>query len=167
MATIEEIRNLAEPLKGYQFKITIANPPGAGASVEQLQFLCSATVLPGRTIDQVVTSLGSFDVSDPGRIPGPRVWTTTFFETTDVGIIRRVNSWQQICFNPETGVQGNRGDYKRNARVELLNNNKEVVLTRQLNGVWPQDVADMSLDNASSEVVSLDVTWSYDYYIDS
>jgi hypothetical protein len=167
MATIEEIRNLAEPLKGYQFKVTIANAPGgAGASVEELQFLCQSTVLPGRTVDQVVTSLGGHDVSDPGRSPGPKTWAVTFAETTTAAIVQRVEAWQRLCYDPESGVNGSRADIKRNARIELLNNAKEVVLSRQIVGIWPQDIADMAMDYSSSEVVTLDVTWSYDYHID-
>ena len=163
MASIEEIRNLADPLKGYQFKITIANAPGEGAGVELLQFRCTATALPGRDIDQVVTSLGGYDVSDAGRIPGPRTWTTTFVEGTDAQVIERVDSWQKIIFNPATGVQASRADYKRTATIELLGNDKSVTLTRTLVGIWPQSVADLALDKASSEGVTLDVTWSFDY----
>lgn len=166
MATIEEIRNLAEPLKGYQFKITIANPPGSGASIEEMQFLCQATALPGRSIDSVLTTLGGHTVTDPGKTSGPRIWTTTFAETTDNSIIQRINSWQQVCSNEATGVQGTRADYWRNARVELLNNAKEVTLTRQLIGIWPQDMTDMSLDTGSSDVVTLDVTWEFQYHED-
>lgn len=163
MASIEEIRNLADPLKGNQFKITIANPPGEGAGIELLQFRCSASVLPGRTIDQVITSLGGFDVSDAGRIPGPRSWTTTFIEGTDVQVIQRVDSWQKIINDPRTGVQSSRADYKRTATVELLANDKSVALTRTLVGIWPQAIADLALDKASSEGVTLDVTWAFDY----
>ena len=167
MATIEEIRNLAEPLKSYQFKITIANAPGTGASGELLQFLCQASVLPGQEIDVVLTNLGGHIVSDPGRVGSAgRTWTVTFAESTDLSVVQRINSWQNICNNPATGVQGNRGDYKRTALVEMLDNAKEVVLTRQLNGVWPSATADMALDNASSEVVNLDVTWAFDYFVD-
>lgn len=163
MASIEEIRNLPDPLKGYQFKITIANAPGDGASVELLQFRCTATALPGRTIDQVVTSLDGYDISDAGRIPGPRNWTTTFVEGTNAQVIQRVDSWQKIVYDPATGVQASRADYKRTATVELYGNDKEVTLTRTLVGIWPQSVADLALDKASSEGVTLDVTWAFDY----
>lgn len=165
MATIEEIRGLAESLKGYQFKVTIASPPGEGASIEVLQFRVQSSVLPGRTIDPVVTSLGGYDITDPGRIPGPRTWTTTFTEGTDVQILQRIDSWQKLCFDPETGVQGSRADVKRIALFELLDNAKNVTLSRQIVGIWPQDLTDVPFDNASSENVAVDVTWSYDYHI--
>lgn len=163
MASVEEIRNLADPLKGYQFKITIANAPGSGASIELLQFRCTSAVLPGRTIDQVVTSLDGYDISDAGRIPGPRSWTTTFVEGTDAQIIERVDSWQKLIFDPETGVQASRTDYKRTATLEIYGNNKEVTATREIIGIWPQAVADLQFDKTSSEGVTLDVTWAFDY----
>jgi hypothetical protein len=165
MASIEEIRNLADPLKGYQFKITIANPVGEGAAIDLLQFRCTAAALPGRDIDQIVTSLDGYDVADAGRIPGPRSWTTTFAEGTDVQVIQRVDSWQKVVYDPETGVQASRADYKRTATIELYGNDKVVTLTRRLVGIWPQSMAEMAFDKASSENVTLDVTWSFDYMV--
>ena len=165
MATIEEVRSLSDPLKSNQFRITIANAPGDGAGIELLQFRCTATVLPGRDIEQIVTSLDGYDISDAGRIPGPRTWTTTFSEGTDAQIIQRVDSWQKIINNPETGVQASRADYKRTAVVELYGNDKVTTLTRNLIGIWPQSVADLALDKASGEAVSLDVVWAYDYHV--
>lgn len=163
MASVEEIRNLAEPLKGFQFKVTIANPPGAGAAIDLLQFRCTAAVLPGRTIDQVVTSLDGYDVSDWGRIPGPRSWTLTFTEGTDAQVIERVDSWQKLCSNPATGVLANRADGKRTATLEIYGNDRSVTHTRTIVGLWPQSVADLAFDKASSEAVTLDVTWAFDY----
>ncbi|NNK82760.1 MAG: hypothetical protein HKO92_06530 [Flavobacteriaceae bacterium] len=163
MANIEELRNLADPLKGYQFKVTISNAPGTGAAIDLLQFRCTAAALPGRTIDQIVTSLDGFDVSDAGRIPGPRTWTTTFTEGTDVQVIERVDSWQKLIYDPVTGVQASRADYKRTATIELYGNDKSVTLTRTLVGIWPTDMGEIAFDKASSEAVTLDVTWAFDY----
>ena len=165
MANIEEMRNLSDPLKGYQYKITISNPPGEGAGTELLQYRCTGTVLPGRTIDQVITSLDGFDISDAGRIPGPRSWTTTFSEGTSADVILRVDSWQKIIYDPETGVQASRADYKRTATVELYNNAKEVTLTRTLVGIWPQSVTDLTLDKNTSENTQFEVTWAFDYMV--
>jgi ribosomal protein S28E/S33 len=163
-ATIEQIRSLASPLKGYQFLISIINPPGTGASIQEMQFRCISSVMPGRTVDAVVTSLGSYDVSDPGRMSGGKTWTTTFIEGTDTQIIQRLNSWQELCFNPRTGVQGSRSDIKRTARIELLEQDRSISFTRNLIGLWPTEIGDISLDNSSSEGVTIDCTWAYDYF---
>lgn len=164
MASIQEIMRLSDPLKSYQWRVTVANAVGIGASGELLQFRCTSSVLPGRTIDQIVTSLDNYDVSDAGRMAGPLTWTTTFIEGTDVQVINRMEAWQNIIHDPETGVQASRDEYKRVVTIELLNNAKDVVLTRTLHGCWPQAVADLALDKSSSEALQLEVTWSYDYH---
>ena len=165
MASIEEIRSLSDPLKGYQFKVTIANAPGDGAAADLMQFRCTATSLPGKTIDAVVTTLDGFDVSDAGRNSGGKTWTTTFMEGTDAQVIRRLDSWQRLVYNPVTGVQASRSAYKRTATVELYGNDKIVTLTRTIVGIWPQAVSDMSLDKNSSEGVTLECTWAFDYFV--
>ena len=57
-------------------------------------------------------------------------------------------------------------EYYNNDEANDINNAKEVVLTRRLVGLWPQDLADMTLDSNSSETVTLDVTWSYEDHED-
>lgn len=166
MASIEELRNLADPLKGYQFKVTIANAPGEGAGADVLQFRCTATSLPGRNIDVVLTQLDGFTISDAGRDSQGKTWTTTFMEGTDASVIRRLESWQRLVYDQVTGVQASRSAYKRTATVELYGNDKSVTLTRTLVGIWPQAVSDMSLDKNSSDAVNLECTWAFDYFTD-
>jgi len=166
MATLEEIRNLAEPLKGYQFQITISNPAGQGASIELMQFRCTSAAIPGNVIDEVLVELGNG--TPPVRYAGKSrpvgTWTTTFIEGTDLAVVQRVRTWQEVCNSQATGIQGEAADYKRTATIELLNNAKEVVQSHRIVGLWPQDVPDTLMDTASSEATRYDVTWAYDYH---
>ena len=86
-------------------------------------------------------------------------------EGTDAQVIRRLDSWQRLVYNPVTGVQASRSAYKRTATVELYGNDKIVTLTRTIVGIWPQAVSDMSLDKNSSEGVTLECTWAFDYFV--
>jgi len=164
VATIEEIRNLAEPLKGYQFQVVISDPAGEdGASGEILQFRCTALSLPGKTIEETLVNLDGYNVKYAGRSIHAGLWTTTFIESTQLEVIDRVYSWQDIAHNSRSGVQGDSQDYKRVARLELLNNNRDVTYVRRIVGIWPQDIPDIAFDKASSEATRVDVTWAYDY----
>ena len=164
MPSIEEIRNLSEPLKGYQFKITIANPPGVGASVQELQFRCTSAAIPGKTIEESLVNLHGYNVKHAGRSIPVGVWTATFIEGTLAQIIQRIRSWQEICHNQSSGVQGRSSEYKRNIIMELLNNDQSVSQTHRIVGAWPQDVPDVLMDSASSEPTRYDVTFAYDYH---
>lgn len=167
MATIDQIQNLADPLTGSDFRIVIANPVGDGASVEIMQFRCTSAVLPGREIEQMTVSMGGHDVSYAGRQSGARSWTTAFTEGTDLSIIDRVSSWQQVAHDQRTGLQGESTDYKRVATIELLDGNDNVIKSRALFGLWPMSVGDLALDvTASSDPSSVEVTWSFDYWDD-
>ncbi len=164
MATMQEVMRLSDPLKSYQFRVTIANAPGTGASGELLQFRCTATVLPGRTIDPVTTSLDGFDITDAGKVSGALTWTCTFAEGTDIQVIRKMQNWQDIVYNPETGVQATRDEYKRVATIEMYNNAKETSLVRTIKGVLTQAIDDITLDKSTSDNVTVGVTFSYDYH---
>ena len=163
MASIEQVRNLAEVFKSYQFRINISNPPGAGASIELMQFRCTAAPIPGKQVEEVLVPLGGYNVKYPGRSIPVGVWTATFIEGTDLQVIQRMKEWQEVCHNQQSGVQGESADYKRNITIELLDNAGEVSQTHRMVGCWPQDTPDVALDTASSEAVRYDVTFAYDY----
>lgn len=166
MATIDEIRNLAEPLKGYQFKIIISDPPGAGASSDILQFRCTAAAVPGKDIEETLVPLDGFNVKYAGRSIPVGAWTTTFIEGTDLSVVERVFTWSELAHDQRSGVNGESADYKRVARMELLNNAKETVRTRRIIGIWPQSIPELAFDSSSSEAARYDVTWAFDFYQD-
>lgn len=165
MAHIEEIRSLASPLKMYQFRVTIANPPGNGASPELMTFRCTAADMPGETIEVVESALGGHTIRDPGKKRFDGVWNTTFIEGTDVQILRRVFSWGNICYDTQTGIQGDRSETHRTGLIELLDNKRETVMTRRIIGIWPSDIQSLSFDEASSEAQRPQIGWTYDYAV--
>ena len=164
MATIEEIRNLAEPLKGYQFRITISNPPGSGAGIDLMQFRCAAATIPGKQIEEVLITLGGYNLKRAGRSVPVGTWTVSFVEGTDAQISQRMRSWQEICHNQATGIQENADGYSRSAVIELLDNAGNVSQAHRLIGIWPQDIPDVQMDTGTSEAVRYDVTFAYDHH---
>lgn len=151
-------------MKGYQFRITLANPPGVGASVEVLQFRCQAASIPGKSIEEVLVNLGGYNVKYAGRSIPAGTWSTSFVEGTDLSVVQRVKSWQELCHNQLTGVQQDSAGYKRTATIELLNNDLSVSIGYRIIGIWPQDMPDIGMDKSSSEAVRAEVTWAYDAF---
>ncbi len=166
--TIEQVSALVDPLKGYQYRVIIAPlPAGLGAPVDIMSIRVTTATLPGSDIDPVETHLGGHTVRHAGRRRFSGTWTTTLVEGQDAQILKRLSSWQQMCYDQRTGKQAGKQNYQSRATIELYDDPGVVTFKRQLYGVWPQSVPDLSLDMNSSEAAIMDITWAFDFWDDT
>lgn len=166
MPSIEEIRGLGEFLKPYQFELVMSDlPSGIGVTSEELRLRCTATQIPGSNLGVVDVALGGQTVREAGRRQFSGTWNVTLIEGTSTRIIRALSRWQDICFNPATGVQGSLVQYKKSAKVLQYDNAGNFQLERRIVGIWPSSVPDVDMAQ-SDEAVSLNVTFTYDYWTD-
>jgi hypothetical protein len=113
--TINDVQGLVDPLKSYQFQMTVAAPKG-GISSQILSLRCTATELPGISLDQVPVDLAGFTLIYSGRIKFSHTWTTTLVEGTDALIRTSIASWMKTAYNWITGVGANKVDIQSRKR---------------------------------------------------
>lgn len=159
---IEDVRNLGEPLRSYQFRLTFADP--VGMSAINLRMRCTSLTLPGSSIEETVASVKGHEIRFAGLRKFSGSWNTSFIEYADNAMLRGLDEWMKACNDPVAGITGNSDDYKRNALVEMLDNAGNPVSTRRIHGIWPSDYPDLNLDDNSSEQIKFDVPWKYDYW---
>jgi hypothetical protein len=166
---ITEVRALTEVLKPYQFEIVIPEiPGGAGDPPDIVSLRCTSMTLPGRSIEPAQYALGGgHEVVDAGRTTFSRQWSVQLVESIDTGILQAIEGWQKLCFNQVTGIQSTSDEYKRDFDVNLLRNDGSVSLTRRYFGAFPLELGDLNFDHSSSEPITVDVTWSFDYWDDA
>jgi hypothetical protein len=122
--------------------------------------------LPGKEIEEALVTLGGYNVKHAGRSVPSGSWTTTFIEGTDLSVVQRVYDWSEIAHNQRSGVNGESADYKRVARMTMLNNAKGDARTRRIIGIWPQNLTDVAFDTSTSDPSQIEVTWAFDFYED-
>jgi hypothetical protein len=83
-------------------------------------------------------------------------------EFEDGGIIELLQNWRNVIHNPETGFRGSPTTYKTDAYLQLLKTDNTVLKTAKILGIWPETVDDATLDKATSDMLRIPITFSYD-----
>jgi hypothetical protein len=155
MANINEFKgSFTEMARPNRYRVNVDG-------VSNLEFMAKASQLPGST-------LGVLDVPYQGRViklAGDRTfadWTITVFNDNSMSARREFEAWQELM----NGKQSNVGStVKREASVEQLGRDGEVLLTFKLQGVFPLDLAPIELGFDSNDTVSeFAVTLAFDAY---
>ena len=150
-----------------QFKVTMPFPGYAqvGGEIEDLAFLCRATVIPAMTV-------GNINVPFRGRqikIAGDRTfedWTVTVLNDTDFKLRNAFERWQN-GINNMTDNEGltNPVDYQVDAFVDHLDRNGNTIKSYTLRGLYPTIVSAIDLNYETNDVVEeFTATFAYQYF---
>ena len=150
-----------------QFKVTMPFPGYAqvGGEIEDLAFLCRATVIPAMTV-------GNINVPFRGRqikIAGDRTfedWNVTVINDTDFKVRNAFERWQN-GINNMTDNEGltNPVDYQVDAFVDHLDRNGNTIKSYTLRGLYPTIVSAIDLNYETNDVVEeFTATFAYQYF---
>ena len=150
-----------------QFKVTMPFPGYAqvGGEIEDLAFLCRATVIPSMTV-------GNINVPFRGRqikIAGDRTfedWNVTVINDTDFELRNAFERWQN-GINNMTDNEGltNPVDYQVDAFVDHLDRNGNTIKSYTLRGLYPTIVSAIDLNYETNDVVEeFTATFAYQYF---
>ena len=150
-----------------QFKVTMPFPGYAqvGGEIEDLAFLCRATVIPAMTV-------GNINVPFRGRqikIAGDRTfedWNVTVINDTDFKIRNAFERWQN-GINNMTDNEGltNPVDYQVDAFVDHLDRNGNTIKSYTLRGLYPVNVGSIELNYETNDILEeFQTTFAYQYF---
>ena len=162
--TLQDVRGLAEPLRQYNYEFVVPDVPGAGDG-GVLRIAVVTASIPGMQSEPFELSHGGFVTKHAGRGMYPRSLAIEYREGADLNVYNSLLAWHGLQWNRETGVQADESMYKTNALFRILDHSKAVAGTFNLEGVFIEDVGDVSMDYASSAEVRVPVTFSYDLWL--
>ena len=150
-----------------QFKVTMPFPGYAqvGGEIEDLAFLCRATVIPSMTV-------GNINVPFRGRqikIAGDRTfedWNVTVINDTDFKLRNAFERWQN-GINNMTDNEGltNPVDYQVDAFVDHLDRNGSTIKSYTLRGLFPVGIGAIDLNyDEQAAVEEFTVEFRYQYF---
>ena len=153
--------------RANQFKVTMPFPGYAqvGGEIEDLAFLCRATVIPAMTV-------GNINVPFRGRqikIAGDRTfedWNVTVINDTDFKLRNAFERWQN-GINNMTDNEGltNPVDYQVDAFVDHLDRNGSTIKSYTLRGLYPVSVGSIELNYETNDVLEeFQTTFAYQYF---
>lgn len=161
MAELNVVRGLPDPARGYNFEVLIPNMPGGGNS-EVVSLRVTATSIPGYSSEPSEYSLGGHVLKVPGRGMYTREWAVTLVEGEDMVVAEALEAWHRLQWDRVTGAQAVSQDIKTEIFIRQLNGAKQTAKEWVLEGCWVSNVGDMALDQATSDVLRAEITFSFD-----
>ena len=153
--------------RANQFKVTMPFPGYAqvGGEIEELAFLCKATIIPAMTV-------GTVDIKFRGRsikIAGDRTfadWNVTVINDTNFKVRNAFERWQ----NGINNMSDNEGltnpvDYQVDAFIDHLDRNGNTVKSYTLRGAFPKTVGAIELTyDEQTAIEQFQVTFAYQFF---
>lgn len=135
-----------------------------------IRYTCKASAIPSNTF-------GVIEVPFMGRkikYAGDRQfteWQTTMIIDNDWRVFKELYTWQQNMNASRDNISGggatntyNMNDYKATGIVTMYNQAGAETLKFRLDGIFPSDIQELSLDWDSTDTTAdLQVTWAYDF----
>lgn len=143
----------------YQFNLSWAQKI---PSLRNMSVFIESTELPSRDITIVEAGYMGQDYKIAGMVKFPD-WVCTFRVDSKYRIYEALRIWQeQIDFNSSNmeDIRGYKGDIQLD-QIDGHNNTVGIVI---LYGAFPKTIGAIKYDTKSSELVTLEVTFSYDYH---
>lgn len=191
--SLNDIRNLEDPLKQFQIKFTISMVPGLAlaaaqqnlsgiasgnfstVSAETLELRCTSFTYPGTKLGQSSTTIAGFR-RKLGTIQNKSgIWDCKIVEDQDGGVINTIQSWCDLIHNPFAGVRLPSVSYVSTCVVDIQSIDKRNSLWRRvysdskgrriwLKGFYPIEYTVGQIDASSSAPVEIDVKFNYDWW---
>lgn len=163
LSDVRQIRGLgSEVAVGYLWEALLV--PALGASPvgdpESLKLRCKTATLPESANEPAEIMWKSSKVQYAGRDASGKQMDLTFFDTEDMQVYKTLYNWIEYSKEaPKTSYEGS-------LTMVLLNRSQEVpILTVTLGGVYPENLAQVTLDYTGSEPLEISVTMRYDWVV--
>lgn len=160
------ISNNNDFARGYTFYILIDNPYGA-QGMERLKYLVRSSTLPNSTIDPTEVNWQG-NAYKLGTTHNYADWSCTFSVDPKDTIRHDFLEWMKGIHDVETNYHGDPSDYLNDITLQHVDQySGDTIMTYKLIDTWPTVVGDMTIDYASKETATFDVTWQFQYFTTS
>ena len=151
-----------EPQRQANWTLEIADPSIDVNDV--IQFSLESGFLPSRSNEEIELHFGN----ERRYVAGKALYeagTLVVKDFVDARTAKIVSDWQELVYNPATGVVGLASQYKKEANIVLFGPNGTGRRVWTLVGLWPQAVNFGSLDMTANDKVTIEMTMRYDVAI--
>jgi len=159
--------NITNTQRTYLWEVVIPNPLGGGDS-EALLLRAQSATIPGRSFGDIhVPYKNTAGFNIPGKVKYTHSWQVVFVEGEDAKIREAIVGWMQQITHDQQMVGLGDPFIKKTVYMRLLGTDGSVTKKIELIGAYPSDIADVSVDYESENVVKYQVTWKYDRWQDA
>ena len=165
--SVDVLRAKIDPVRSNQFSVTIQFPVflGGQLATEQIKFHCQSTSLPSGTTGVVEIPFKGAVLKLAGDNTYPD-WSVNVLSNKDFNIYKTIQRWREFMKSDALGTGANDLTYKSVATVEQEDGAGNVIYTCSLIGLFPTNIADISLAQGENDAAQVfDVTFAFDYIL--
>ena len=153
--------------RNNQYKVTMPFPGYAsvGGEIEELAFLCRATVIPSMEIARINVPFRGRAIKVAGDRTIPN-WSVTVYNDTNFKLRDAFERWQ----NGINNMSDNEGltnpvDYQVDAFLDHLDRNGNTIKSYTLRGVYPIEIGAIPLDyEEAGAIEQFEVSLAYQFF---
>lgn len=125
---------------------------------------CRTAAKPGVTIENVEVALFGHTLEYVGRKTFSHDMSVEFVENRDGQIQTLLESWAEFCRSTSNQLGAYKADYARTATLTIFDVRGETKLVYKIYGLWPSSIPEITFDGQGANLITLSVTFKYDYY---
>jgi len=151
------------------FRARLEVAKGSGSSVEDFEFLCKASTLPGDTIDVATITYMGRGISIPSNRAAAQ-WTTTIYNDEFMATRNHIENWMEQLNSHATNKRASGMqrilDYTGQLSISQLSKINSSSETKDYIFVnaWPSSIGEITVDWETNDIQTYDVTWEYAYW---
>jgi hypothetical protein len=136
---------------------------GKGSQSDLFPYLVRTTSLPDSSFEEIPNVWQGHAFKMAGaRNYGD--WQLSFNIDEQGRILDRFNAWHNMIYDPVSQSYNEPKTYMVDQQLFLIDGNGEATKEYKLIKAWPKAISQTSLDYASTDLATVDVTFSYQYY---
>lgn len=156
--------SIVDPAQTWNFDLFFDKlPTGLSGSTRMLTVRCQATSLPGVSMEAIEVELHGVKLKYRGRRTYGGTFSVTFAENVDWTTYELFRNWHNLMLSWSKNTGSSSSVYKVPCTLTMYNDAGEESISYELRGVWPAEIADISLNGAESGYVQPEITFSFDY----
>lgn len=165
VSNIAQVRALGTPAKQYLWEFIIPQvPAAAGAVAESLTFRARSTAWPGRQVGTAMRHFKGHRMKHPTKNMFPMSLPATFEEGMNGVVAQTMRNWFNAWLSEKDGSSQGESVVKVDALVRLLDHQNQVVLQGHVFGFFIENMPDVPLSYEADGLLSIAVTFGYDYW---
>jgi hypothetical protein len=168
-----------DPMLSDNFLLTIPSIPlaagtkGGDSSGKSLALQCRTVSKPGVTLENVEVALFGHTLQYVGRKTFSHDMTVEFVENRNGVIQQTLEGWAEFCRATQTQLGNYKGGsttqaaggYARTGILDVYDVTGLLKMQYQIVNLWPSSVPEVAFDGSSATLITLSVTFKYDYYV--
>jgi hypothetical protein len=135
----------------------------ADISQQDAIYLVKTAQMPSTALEEAVLNWQGFDWKYAAKHTYTDV-VITFNVDKEAKIRQTFEKWSNLVHDPKTNFYSTHNFYMVDQKLQMIGYDGSVILEFTLHDAWPKEVSQITMDYASTEVATFDVTFSYQYH---